>query len=521
VMIALYARVSTDGQETGLASQLAALRRFVKQKYSGKTVMEFVDDGYSGTTLDRPQMDALRTQLREGRVSIVLAVDPDRLSREPADTLLLMKEVEAAGATFDFVIGGFEQSDNGRMLLHMRIVFAEYERRQIRTRTQRGRLETARRGKVPGGPLTYGLDRQGGVCVINPAQAGVVRRIFSMLLEGKSVREIIATLNRLGIEPQRGLLWRSSTVHRILRNKTYAGITNYNRRKPSASGKAIFRPEAEWISIEVPAIIDLATFERAQEQLKRNAEVLSGRNDKRFYVLRGLLRCGLCGCRISGCASHGRAHYRCGGRDRLRGLAVRCRAPWIPGERIEVAVINAVKAMLKAGVLEAKIKTHAPKVQPVNYAAEIAKAHREIESSCRAEERAGRFLVAPEHADRQHIFEKELDRATKHKAVAEQRKMDLEHAQAAAAAQTARADDVRETCRKIQRKLSRLSREQWRAMLQLLLDEITVTGRKVELRGILPTGAAAAIPSTTSIRCGFRPPPLQVRASQSTGRGRP
>jgi site-specific DNA recombinase len=119
-MIALYARVSTDAQvDTGLVSQLAEVRRYAKEKYSDEAALEFVDDGYSGSILERPSLDALREQIRAGRIRVIVAYNPDRLSRELINTLILMKECERAGVALDFVRGGrFEQTDSGQLLLH-------------------------------------------------------------------------------------------------------------------------------------------------------------------------------------------------------------------------------------------------------------------------------------------------------------------------------------------------------------------------------------------------------------------
>lgn len=486
-MIAIYARVSTDAQvEAGLVSQIAELRIHAREKYSGEETLEFIDDGYTGADWERPKLSEMRTCLQAGRIRVVLAYDPDRLSRDAAHLLLLMKEVERGGATLDFVRGGFEQSDSGRMLLQMRGVIAEYERAQIRARTQRGRNQAAREGKWVGGWIPLGYERADGVLRVSEPQAPIIRRIFELALNGQSVRRIVTILNEDGVLPQRGSQWRTSTVHKILRNRVYLGEGFYNRRRRDKKGKREFRPESDWISIPVPPIVDTATFDRAQAQLKLNAEQLCGRNDKRAYMLRGMLRCGKCGSRISGCASHGSPYYRCGGRDRLHGHTERCYAPWLPAKEIEGAVIDAVKSVLRSGVLEEKIAERGSKIQRVDFDAEIAKAGREIEIWRRAEERAARFMVAPEHAGRQTLFEAELNRATQQRARAEERKSSLEKEQAVESAMLAQGNAVKETCRKILRSLDRMKPDKWQRVLRLLLDEVTVTGRKIELRGILP-----------------------------------
>lgn len=487
-MIALYARVSTDGQvETGLVSQLAELRRFVNDKFPGEPSIEFVDDGYTGANFERPQLNELRAQIRAGRIRIVVASDPDRLGRNLIGLLLLVKEFDKAGVILDFVRGGFEPTDMGRMVLQFRGVIAEYERTQIRARTQRGRLEAARQGRSGGGRWTFGYDQAEGLLTVNESQAATVRRIFDMVLDGVSVRGIATKLNDAGIPPQRGSRWQTSSVHRILGNETYIGRAIYNRRKRGSDGRITLRPESDWIQVPAPAIVSPDTFARAQERLKRNSSLLSGQPD-RAYLLRGLLRCGLCGYSICGCASHGRRYYRCHARDRLLGER-RCYAPLLDAERIEATVIGSIQRLLRSGLLQKKIAEHGPKIRRVDYDVEIAKTQREIDTLSATEERAARFLVAPEHAGRQALFERQLNQATEKRVSAETRKAALEKARIEESALADRSDAVREMSRRALRALSRLTPERWRQALPVLLDEVRVTGRKLELRGILPADA--------------------------------
>src|SRR3712207_6415588 len=95
-----YARVSTDEQARSgysLAQQLEALREYATRE--GYEVLEEVQDpGQSGASLERPGMDRVRDLVTAGGVSIVLAQDRDRFSREPAYTYLLRREFEEHGA---------------------------------------------------------------------------------------------------------------------------------------------------------------------------------------------------------------------------------------------------------------------------------------------------------------------------------------------------------------------------------------------------------------------------------------
>jgi site-specific DNA recombinase len=496
-MIALYARVSTDIQEAGLASQLATARRHAKEKYPMEPTVEFLDDGYTGANLERPRLEELRAQVRAGRIRVVLAYDPDRLSRNVVDLLVLVNELEKGGATIDFVNGGFDQTPTGRLLLQMRGVIAEYERTQIRARTQRGRMEAARNGRIAGGRRTFGYDQEKGkgVLTVNESEASTVRRIFSMVLEGRSMRGIVEQLNKEGVLPQRGNLWQKSSLARVLGNETYTGHAAYNRRRRDKDGRIVFRPESEWIPLTVPAIVDRETFDQVQIQLQRNSSLLSGYR-KRFYLLTGLVRCA-CGFRICGCASHAQRFYRCTGRDPLQGK--RCKGRWLRADLIEETIKAAVREILRGGVLQQKVAEHAPKIQAVDYASEIAKSDKEIAHWQRTEERAARFMVAPDHPEREALFQKELARATELRLAAEERKTALERARDADAQMKAGAAGVREMSKRALRGLSRLKPKQWQHVLRLLLDEVTVTGNTLELRGILPADPAAFRPESEHV----------------------
>jgi hypothetical protein len=154
--------------------------------------------------------------------------------------------------------------------------------------------------------------------------------------------------------------------------------------------------------------------------------------------------------------------------------------------------MEAVRRILEQGVLAEKAAKHMPKIEATDFDSELAKVEKEIETWCRAEERAAKFLVAPEHADRQRLFEDELNRATERRKRAEERKASLDLAKAADVIQRAKSASVQSTCKILLARLSRLTREQWREVLLLLLDEVTATGGKMELRGILPAGDVGA-----------------------------
>ncbi len=151
---ALYCRVSTDAQAEryGLGSQEQGLRRrTVERNWSLVQDGErnaFIDDGYSGSELDRPALSRLRQAITEGRVDVVLCYDPDRLSRSLSHLLLLTSEFEGAEVRLEFITQDTDTSPEGRMFFAIRGAVAEYEKAKILERTARGRREKARQGKI-------------------------------------------------------------------------------------------------------------------------------------------------------------------------------------------------------------------------------------------------------------------------------------------------------------------------------------------------------------------------------------
>ncbi len=118
--VAIYARVSTERQERQqtIESQIAALRDWVCSQ--GHTLAErhvFRDDGYSGSRLDRPALDALRDAVRDLDLDIVAASSPDRLARKYAYQVLLMEEFRRADCEVAFLHHPISDDPNDQLLL--------------------------------------------------------------------------------------------------------------------------------------------------------------------------------------------------------------------------------------------------------------------------------------------------------------------------------------------------------------------------------------------------------------------
>lgn len=307
IIAALYIRVSTaDQAEHGysLETQLSEIRKKASELGATKFV-EFIDDGYSGEYIDRPALIQLRDGLERKEFDMVVIYDPDRLARNLAHQLIITDEIEKSGAKLLFVSVTFEDSHEGKLFYSMRGAFSAYEKEKIKERTMRGKKGKARQGKLVnnGNCFGYDYDKANSMYIINEEQATIVRQIFDFCIQGKIGTALISKeLNKECIPAPRGKQWIVSSIHRILTNTAYRGIVYSMMHKSTKTGfntrTVELRPEAEWIPIQVPAIVDEITWYSAQKQLHTNKD-LAKRNLKYDHLLNGLICCARCGRKMS------------------------------------------------------------------------------------------------------------------------------------------------------------------------------------------------------------------------------
>ncbi|MGI4800542.1 MAG: recombinase family protein, partial [Janthinobacterium lividum] len=375
---ALYARVSTERQERQqtIESQLTALRAWASSSgYALADEHVFRDEGYSGSRLDRPGLDALRDAVRDGTVGIVAVLTPDRLARKYAYQVLMLEEFRRASVEVVFLQHPISDDPNDQLLLQIQGAIAEYERAVLGERFRRGKMQKARDGHYQGGRAPYGYhyvprhDAVPGHLVVDEGEAELVRILYGWLTdESMTLRQILKRLNfgphvpRSGRQP-----WSPSVVHHILADPIYAGTAYANRyrfvppKKPrrvrgprthEASCRQL-KPREQWVAIPVPALVDQDTWDRAQAQLARNAALSFRNNTKHSYLLRCLLTCAGCGLAMAGrcygptASQPGRRYYRCAGKDCIQtARPTACPNRSVKAEEIEDAVWSHVASLL-------------------------------------------------------------------------------------------------------------------------------------------------------------------------------
>ncbi|MBT3187903.1 MAG: recombinase family protein [Anaerolineae bacterium] len=332
--IAIYARVSTETQakEGTINSQLEALREYA-QANDLIITHECIDNGVSGSTLERDGLDELRDLALAGEVEGVLALSPDRLSRNQFDQMVLMKEFKKRNIKIFFTNQQFEDTPAGNLMLQIQGAISEYERATIRDRMRRGIKHAVKKGQVLGGKAPYGYKfiRKTETTLahweVNESEAEIVRMVFDLYVNKSMKGTAIARhLTEQRISTRSGAKWWSSVIYPMLKNESYIGLAQmyktksvkpknnpkHSKRNRIKKTARQYNPIEERIGVPVPPLIDRATWEVAQELLKKNAYRSRRNNNVNKYLLRGLVVCGECGSMCPGYVSNKKTYYSCG-----------------------------------------------------------------------------------------------------------------------------------------------------------------------------------------------------------------
>jgi DNA invertase Pin-like site-specific DNA recombinase len=351
--VAIYCRKSSseglDSDFNSLDAQRLACEQFAaSQAQEGWEVSaeRYDDGGFSGGTTERPALARLLADVRAGTVQIIAVYKLDRLSRSLTDFVSLLQVLDEHDVAFVSVTQHFNTATPmGRLMLHILICFAQFERENAIERIRDKVAATKRQGRWCGGRpiLGYDVAPGGRRLLVNPAEAEQVRTIFALYQERRSLSVVLNELHRRGWTNKAwttqqgrasgGVAFAKSTLARLLANIVYTGRIRY---------------KGEIIVGDHPPIIDTPTWEAVQRILAEQGR--GGGHERRARhhpLLQGLLTCTHCDCGMtytwtrSGGVVH--AYYSC---HRARELgAGTCPMPNLPAEAIEQMVVAEVAAL--------------------------------------------------------------------------------------------------------------------------------------------------------------------------------
>lgn len=317
----LYERLSRDdnleGESYSIGNQKKLLTKVAKEK--GYTnLVHFLDDGISGVTMDRPGFVDMIRQLEEGRAAAVFVKDLSRLGRNYIEVGRLTEEFfPEHDIRLVAVSDNIDTAEGENELAPIRNLFNEWYARDI---SKKRRISNKIKGNAgePMGQPPYGYMKDPDDpkhWIVDDEAALIVKRIYSMTLDGLGTEQIAAQLERDGIltpraywlqkgvkRPGKGKQlppthWNSSTITKILSLQEYCGdILNFKTYSKSYKNKKRIDNDREnWVvfkDVHEP-IIDRAVWEQVQQ--KRGTRRRRRTNDGEKNMFSGLLVCADCG----------------------------------------------------------------------------------------------------------------------------------------------------------------------------------------------------------------------------------
>ena len=317
----IYCRLSRDDERSGesvsIENQRVLLTRYV-QEQGWRLVQTYVDDGVSGTTFDRPGLNAIISDVRAGKINLVIVKDLSRFGRDYIETGKFIDVIfPSLNCRFIALNDGVDNlHHNNEMLAIFKNVMNDFYARDTSSKIKAVRQSTCKTGKYIGCYAPYGYMKDPADThhfIIDEPAATVVRRIFSLRLSGIGYRTITQILNEESILPPRdywyqllGLpnprpvkgCWSTETVKAIVRNEVYLGhmVQNKHGTVSYKDHRQIDKPKDQWIRVENThePIIDQETWDLVVEidQMRSHPRNKSGNGISTFS---GLLYCMDCG----------------------------------------------------------------------------------------------------------------------------------------------------------------------------------------------------------------------------------
>lgn len=267
----LYCRVSTDIQMEGYS--IDAQKDFLKSYCKMHEIDNYefyIDGGYSGSNINRPDMQRLIEDVEDHKIDIVVVFKLDRLSRSQKDTLYLIEEVfNPNDCGFVSIKENFDTNTPfGKAMVGILSVFAQLERETILERTRIGRKKRAEEGLWYGTgnlPFAYDYDEKKGILVPNKEKIEIVNKMVELYLQGMPMTQVGALF---GLQDQ--------TVRSIFTSPVGLGKIPYKDE--------IFEGQHE-------PIMTQETYDKLQQKMKERAVTYKHAN----YLLAGKIVCGKCG----------------------------------------------------------------------------------------------------------------------------------------------------------------------------------------------------------------------------------
>ncbi|MDP2434019.1 MAG: recombinase family protein [Pseudomonadota bacterium] len=331
---------------------------------------DYDDPAFSGGNMERPALRRLMVDIEAGKVDIVVVYKIDRLTRSLADFSKMVEVFERYGVSFVSVTQQFNTTTSmGRLMLNILLSFAQFEREVTGERIRDKIAASKRKGMWMGGIPPLGYDVENRRLVLNEREAKIIRHIFQRFVELGSSTKLVKELKLDGVTSKswttqdgkirEGKLIDKSLIYKLLNNRTYLGE---------------LRHKELWYPAEHTSIVERDLWDNVQAILSSNGRVRGNATRATVpFLLKGIVF-GHDGRALSPwhtTKKNGRRYrYYLPQRD-AKEHAGASGLPRLPAAELESAVLDQLRAILRAPDLLGDVLPHAIELDPTLDEAQI------------------------------------------------------------------------------------------------------------------------------------------------------
>ncbi len=328
IKAALYLRLSRDDNNGNLESMSISNQRDYLVNYAterGWKIFDiYIDDGWSGTTFERPNFKRMITDMKTGYINCILTKDLSRLGRNYVETGQYTDFIfPQYGVRYIAVNDNVDTANDDNDIAPFKNILNEMYAKDISKKVRSARAVSARQGKFMGSKAPYGYVKSSEdkhKLVIDPVAAVIIRRIFDEFAAGDSGRHIATQLNNENVDSPRAyhykqlgkcnpnqsesMTWGSNTIMQLLKNQVYIGHMVQGKRQVASfkTKQRRFIPTDNWIVVEDThePIINLDTWNRVQKRIEATGlepsnHTIQVNSTNSVNLFSGLIRCADCG----------------------------------------------------------------------------------------------------------------------------------------------------------------------------------------------------------------------------------
>ena len=336
--LALYLRLSLEDEgekdeSNSISNQRKQIYEYIHHdsELSRYEAMEFSDDGYSGTNMNRPGMQKMLKEVKANKIQCIIVKDMSRFSRDYIEMGTYLNQIfPFMGIRFIAINDHYDSRDHHGSTIEIDTAFQtllyDLYSKDVSIKVKASFENKCAKGEYVFGQAPFGYEKSREVkntIVVNEKEAEIVRYIFSLAMQGKSSTQIAKQLYEENVptitqmrNPERKYTdgkvhsWSVTAVRKILNNRFYLGEMAYGKsvRKSVGSQNGIAVPKEDWkvIRDHHEALIS----EEIYEQVSSFRPDYSTKRNREKHPLTGKLYCGGCGYSLNYKPLHGKNLYR-------------------------------------------------------------------------------------------------------------------------------------------------------------------------------------------------------------------